>query len=149
MVPSATPARSAISATREWKKPCSAITSMAASRIRWCLSDVPFIDRAVVREDRLGMRNLEFTWICRLAQPLSGGRYRPQGPEPPGPKVQWILTITALCHCWHTIPGKLETPFHGGCAFAFPRERVRQTCGRLQGSKTADHNQSPPSRAGQ
>src|SRR5215472_3402285 len=47
MVPSATPARSAISETREWKKPCSAITSMAASRMRWCLSEVSFAVLAV------------------------------------------------------------------------------------------------------
>src|SRR5215471_813019 len=38
MVPSATPARWAISETRALKKPCSAITSTAASRMRWYLS---------------------------------------------------------------------------------------------------------------
>src|SRR5258708_20334115 len=50
MVPSATPARSAISATREWKNPCSAMTSMAASRMRWYLSEVPFMGLAAGSE---------------------------------------------------------------------------------------------------
>src|SRR5262249_7958124 len=52
MVPSATPARSAISDTREWKKPCSAMTSIAASRMRWYLSEVPFTGLAIGSVER-------------------------------------------------------------------------------------------------
>src|SRR5260370_1083306 len=67
MVPSATPARSAISATREWKNPCSAITSMAASRIRWYLSELAPAG-FVVGSVRFTVKALEFTWIRARAQ---------------------------------------------------------------------------------
>src|SRR5260370_17936264 len=67
MVASAARGRSAIAANREWKNPCSAITSMAASRIRWYLSELAPAG-FVVGSVRFTVKALEFTWIRARAQ---------------------------------------------------------------------------------
>src|SRR5215469_859348 len=80
MVPSATPARSAISETREWKKPCSAMTSMAASRMRWYLSGLAPAGLVVVDSERFTVKAIEFTWISSGAQPKSSASQPPRVP---------------------------------------------------------------------
>src|SRR5947209_1244110 len=45
------------------------MTSMAASRMRWCLPDAPLAVLGPACGERLGMRNLEFTWIPWVLQP--------------------------------------------------------------------------------
>src|SRR5262245_20033561 len=93
MVPSATPARSAISETREWKKPCSAITSMAASRMRWYLSELAPTGLVVIGSERFTVKALEFTWISAGAQRKSSA---PRLPGVPLQKLPESLAAMAM-----------------------------------------------------
>src|ERR1051325_5634708 len=55
--------------TREWKKPCSAITSIAASRIRWCLSEIPLTE-SVARFTRLFLNPIPLDCDTRASKEM-------------------------------------------------------------------------------
>src|SRR5215831_16938951 len=68
MVPSATPARSAISETREWKNPFSAMTSIAASSMRLYLSEASEGGLVAGSGERFTGQIGECTWIYKVTQ---------------------------------------------------------------------------------